>query len=734
MKKFVLISTLILAFVSVGVAQDPGWPRLKTNSGGKLIYYQPQVDEWSGYKDLVFRMAFSLTPAGGKQVVGVVNVHSGTDVNVDARTVLLSNPVIADTNFPSLDPTKAAEMDKLLRTFLPSDFSTVISLDRLVASVNKSQPAATVAVRNDPPAIFLSNRPAMLVQVDGPPVMADIKETKLQFVVNTNWPIFFDKQYSNYYLFTGKQWLFGGGLNGPWLATAKLPADMTKVAKDKQWAGLASAITPTLMTSGMAPTVFYSTGPAEVILFQGKPVYANIPGTQLLYASNTEADLFVHKSTQQYFYLAAGRWFTGPSLQGPWTYASENLPADFSQIPESSPAARVLVSVPGTEQAKDSVLLAQVPTTVEIDPAAAATKVNVAYSGPPEFKAIEGTSLSYAVNTSDKVIKFGDDYYLCFQGVWFLSTNAQGPWHTATSIPKEIYTIPPSSPVYNVTYVTQTVTPTGTVHASYTAGYMGSFVVRVGFGWYVACGTGYYYPPYFYYPAFGYPIYHYYPVTYGYGAFYGGYAGAYGVARGVYGPYRGATGWAAYNPYTGTYARGGSVYGPYGSASFGRAYNPYTGVGAATRQASGPYGQWGSSVVRNGNQTVRTGHISTSQGTIVGARSSTGAAVVAGRGARGSGGVARTAGGDLYAAKDGNLYKKTDSGWQSHNNGSWNSVNHTAAQPAQMQSMKQEMQNRQRGATSSQNFQNFQRSGGYSGGRSYGGYRGGGGFRGGRRR
>lgn len=740
MKSLVIIVALILACVSVVVAQDPGWPRLKTSFGGKLIYYQPQVDEWDSYKNLVFRMAFSLTPAGGKQVVGVVNIHSDTEVNVDARTVLLSNPVIADTNFPSLDPTKTAEMDKLLRTFLPSDFSTVISLDRLVASVNKSQPANSVSVRNDPPSIFVSNRPAMLVQVDGPPVMADIKDTKLQFVVNTNWPIFFDKHYSNYYLFTGKQWLFGAGLNGPWVATAKLPTEMTKVAKDKQWAGLASAITPTPMTSGMPPTVFYSTGPAEVILFQGKPVYANISGTQLLYASNTDADLFVHKSTQQYFYLAAGRWFTSPSLQGPWTFATPNLPADFAQIPEASPAARVLVSVPGTEEAKDAVLLAQVPTTVEIDPATAATKVNVTYSGPPEFKLIEGTSLSYAVNTSDKVIKFGDAYYLCFQGVWFLSSNAQGPWQTASSIPKEIYTIPPSSPVYNVTYVTQTATPTGTVHASYTAGYMGTFIVGVGIGFYIACGTGYYYPPYFYYPPFGYPIYHYYPVTYGHGAFYGGYAGAYGVARGVYGPYRGATGWAAYNPYTGTYARGGSVYGPYGSASVGRAYNPYTGVGAATRQVSGPYGQWGSSVVRNGNQTVRTGHISTSQGTIAGARSSTGAAVVAGSGVRGSGGVARTAGGDIYASKDGQIYKKTGDGWHSYNNGSWESVNKPSPQsrargaqsrsasPKQMQSLNQEWQNRQRGNMQNRSFQNSQRYGGYSGR----GFRGGG-FRGRRR-
>ncbi len=788
---------LILMLVTVSAAQDPGWPRQKSSPAGKLIYYQPQVDDWFNHTDLRFRMAFSLTPTGGKQVVGVVNIHARTDVNVDARTVLLSNLTITDSHFPSLDAATATQMGQLVQTFVPPNSSVVITLDRLVASVKKSQPAATVPVRNDPPTIFVSNRPAILVQVDGEPVTADIKDTQMQFIVNTNWPIFFDKSRSTYYLFTGRQWLTGPSLNGPWLTTTTLPKDMSKVAKDPQWSGLAKAISPPATAGGAAPAVFYSTGPAEVILFQGQPVYSPIPGTQLVYASNTDADLFVYRPTQQYFYLAAGRWFSSSSLQGPWNYATPILPVDFAQIQPGSPAARVLVSVPGTEEAKDAVLMAQVPTTVDVNPATAAAQAKVAYSGSPEFKPIEGTSLSYAINTTDKVIQVGDVYYLCLQGIWFMSPNPQGPWQTAPSVPQQIYTIPPSSPVYNVTYVTQTTTPSGSVQSSYTAGYMGTFIVGVTVGAIIAGGTGYYYPPYIYRPVYGYPIYHPHPVTYGYGAYYNTYTGAYGAARGVYGPYGGATVGAAYNPYTGTYARGGSVYGPYGSASAGRAYNPYTGtmarggsvttpygtarggaaynpytgataragsvstaygtrsaaggynpstgVGAATRQGSSTYGQWGSSVVSNGNRTAQTGHVSTSQGTLAGARSSTGAAVVGGSGAYGSGAVGKTSSGDMYAARDGNVYKNTGSGWQSYNNGSWNPANAqgqqarssanaqaqqargSAQQRAPTQEMNQEFQNRQRGAAQSQNFQNMQRSVGGGGGRFGGGGGGGGG-------
>jgi hypothetical protein len=178
--------------------------------------------------------------------------------------------------------------------------------------------------------------------------------------------------------------------------------------------------------------------------------------------------------------------------------------------------------------------MAQVPTTATVNPKAA-EQAKVTYTGDPEFKPIEGTSMQYATNTADKVIKLGDVYYLCLQGVWFMSPSATGPWTTADSVPKEIYTIPPSSPVYNVTYVTQSTTPEGTVQSSYTAGYLGTFIAGAAVGAILASGTGYYYPPYYGYPVGGYPIYRPYAATYGVGAYYSTYPGAYGTAKGVYG-------------------------------------------------------------------------------------------------------------------------------------------------------------------------------------------------------
>jgi len=685
-----------LAAKTANPPADPGWPRQRTNENGSLVYYQPQIDAWTNFKELTFRMAFSLTPKGQKEIVGVIEAQAQTDVNMDDRSVLLRDFKINEVKLPGLDPAKASQVDQAVRSFLPPGHTVVMALDRLVASVEKSQAPAPVQVQNNPPEIFVSNTPAILLNIDGEAVRADIAGTNLGFVVNSNFPLFFEKGGDNY-LFTGEQWLKSPVLEGPWEPVANLPKDMTKVANDPKWAQMKKPIlSPS--AKGKPPTIFYSTKPAEVILFQGQPNYANIPGTQLTVATNTDADLFVYNPTQAYYYLAAGRWFKASDLKGPWTYTTPDLPPDFANIPENSPAGRVLVSVPGTNEAKDAVLMAQVPTTATVDPKAA-EQAKVTYTGDPEFKPIEGTSMEYATNTADKVIKLGDVYYLCLQGVWFMSPNATGPWTTANSVPKEIYTIPPSSPVYNVTYVTQSTTPEGTVQSSYTAGYLGTFIAGATVGAILASGTGYYYPPYYGYPVGGYPVYRPYATTYGVGSYYNTYAGAYGAAKGVYGPYGGAAAGAAYNPYTGTYARGATAYGPYGSRSVAQAYNPYTGTYAATKQGSNAYSSWGQSVVSNGNKSAYTQHYSNANGTVGSIQGSQGGAAVGASTKYGDTAAAKTASGNMYATHDGNVYKNTGNGWSSYDNGNWNSVNSSA----NSKNAQQQAQNYQKSGSSSSN-------------------------------
>ena len=671
--RLLFLFSFALLIIQQGWSQDPGWPREKTVNGSRIVYYQPQVDSWQNFKQVDFRMAIAVTPMGSKTQPGIVTAHMQTDVNLDTHTVLLSHPVITGTYFPSLDPASSAKLDHLVRSFLPPTAMLTMSLDRLVASTQKKQRAIVAAVKNDPPNIFFSFKPAVLLQLNGQPVKAPVPNTNLEVIVNANWPLFQDKSTSKYYLFDGSGWMTSSTVLTGWGPAATLPGEIMKLAGDPDWKDLKPFIPPPAASAGNYPVVYASTTPSEVVLFSGKPAFAPIPGTQLVYATNTDSDVFKYTPTGTFYYLTSGRWFSSSTLLGPWSFASSNLPPDFSRIPLASPPGRVLVSVPSTPEAEDAVLLAQIPTTATVDPVKAAAEVKVVYSGTPKFQPIPGTSMTYATNTPNRVIRVGDLYYLCLQGIWFMSVSPQGPWQTAPSVPPAIYTIPPSSPVYNVTYVTQT-TVNGVIVASYTAGYTGVYVTPVGGTVVITSGTGYIYPPVVIVGVGLYPVYYPYPYTYGVANVYYPYSGAYGVSHYAYGPYGSASWGSYYNPATGTYARGGSYSNAYGSQMAAQAYNPYTGNYAATHQGSNAYGSWGNSVFSNGTNTAYTQHQTNANGSVGSIQTTAGGKAAGVSTANGNTAAGKTSNGDMYAGHDGNVYKNTGSGWEKYDDGSWQSV------------------------------------------------------------
>jgi len=212
---------LVLATGASAFAQDPGWPRKLQKPGGTVIAYQPQVDEWKDHTNITWRQAFQMTPTGAKQVIGAATFTGTTNVDTEKHTVVIFGIKAIDTYFPSLDQATSARMDPLFKTFVPEVVN--ISLERVVAYLPKPQSVQTVNLKNDPPSIFVNYSPAVLLAVDGEPVLVAIKDTKLKFVINTQWPLFLDTSKSQYYLLVGPCWLTAADLHGPWSAATKLP-------------------------------------------------------------------------------------------------------------------------------------------------------------------------------------------------------------------------------------------------------------------------------------------------------------------------------------------------------------------------------------------------------------------------------------------------------------------------------------------------------------------------------
>ena len=87
----------------------------------------------------------------------------------------------------------------------------------------------------------------------------------------------------------------------------------------------------------------------------------------------------------------------------------------------------MLASVPGTDQAAEAVLIAQIPQTARVNKKE--TKApEVAFQGEaPQFAPIEQTTVQRAVNTDKDVFKVGDLFYMCYQGVWFVRQGRHRP-------------------------------------------------------------------------------------------------------------------------------------------------------------------------------------------------------------------------------------------------------------------------------------------------------------------
>jgi hypothetical protein len=577
------------------------WPRAVDLPDAQVLVYQPQINSWTGDR-LDFRAAMAVKPPGAKDATyGVIFANARTQVDKVARTVVLEDLQITKLDLPTLPGKGAVLAPELKKEFDKSVRS--ISLDRLEASLAATgiKPPA-VPVRNDPPQVIVSYSPAILVPIDGKPVMGPVSGyPSAKRVINTR-ALILQHGGGTFYIHVFDGWLQSDSIGGPW--TQGFIGPFIKSALDAIAQKLAAAKTVDLLDGGPkanpkpslangVPTVYTPQGPAELIVFKGQPDFVPIVGTGLLWASNTTSDVLIDTANNLYYVLLAGRWFHSAALTGPWTFVASNaLPAGFAHIPAQSLAGAVLPSVAGTPQAREAVIANTIPQTATV-PLKNGPKFTPSFDGPPQYAAIPDTELSYVVNSATPVIRVSPSaYYAVEAGVWFTAAQLTGPWTVATSVPPALYTIPPSSPLHYVTYVHIYGTGPEVVYEGYTPGYLGVVVEPSGT---VVYGTGYVYTPWIgsvWYPA---------PVTYTVAAapVYNPYVGftfgfALGLATAAWAdPYYGYYG-AWYHPaYWGGYpccaSASANVYGHWGNATYSGTRSWYAGGGVAGTTFSGSY-------------------------------------------------------------------------------------------------------------------------------------------------
>ncbi len=647
-----------------GAAPDAttDWPRRIDSAAGTIVVYEPQPEALQG-STLSGRAAFSLTPNGKTEpIFGAFWFTSNVNIDRDQRVVQVLGVKVARLRLPDATENDEQHFAADIEREAPK-WDLSLSLDGLTAALAQVQDErkASDDLQAAPPKILVASQPTVLVVLDGQPIRKPIENSGIESVVNTPYPLFFDPTAQRYYLTNGAIWYQTADLlAGPWEVIPKPPPEVAAVVlrgdKEDQSAPPPSDSPP--------PAILVVTEPTELLVTNGVPNFAPLNGTQLLYVTNSEDNIFRDVASQKLFIVLAGRWYSSTGFAGPWTFVrSDQLPPDFARIPATSPKGDVLAFVSGTTQAKEAIIDAQIPQTAEVKRDAPAPSVQ--YDGQPNFQPIPSTSMSYAVNSASSVLLIDGAYYACVNAVWYVAPGPQGPWAVATSVPQAVQTIPPASPVYNVKYVTIYQATPQVVYVGYTPGYVGCYTWNGA----VVYGTGYVYPAYVspvvYYPR---------PVTWGFSVHYNPWTGwSYGVGVSAGFLSFGTTWGGAYYrpPWRPPY--GGGWYGPGGYRP-----PPYYGPGYGYRPPPGyrppagypPGGYPGGRPPYGGYPGGRPPQASLYQ------RPGTSNAVVAPRPAQpsntGRPATARPMPNNVYADKNGNVMRQQANGsWQQRDNSGW---------------------------------------------------------------
>ena len=532
----------LLAIVSIAAsvarAEPVTWPQqLDAEGGSTVIIYQPQVETFTG-NAIEARAAVAVkTPESGDvPIFGAIWMQARLDVDRESRTAIIRSISVEDVRFTDASEADMQRLANFIEGALGSS-SMTISVDQLLADLDSSDVGdAGPQLKHNAPKILLSTEPALLVPIDGDPVFQDIEGSRYERVVNT--PYLIARGGTDLYLYVGSDtWYEARAVEGPWGKADRVPDEVQQLVETAEDSEPPAA----------DAKIVIATEPTELIVTDGQPSWSPVEGMNLLYLDNTDSDVFLELSTQSYYVLLSGRWYQGTGMLGEisWRHVPNNeLPAPFGDIPDESVNAGVLAHVAGTEQAREAVLDNTIPQTAAISRDDAS--FNATYDGEPEFAPIEDIRVEYAQNTSQAVFRYGNLYYACDDGVWYVANSATGPWSVATEVPDAIYKIPASNPHHNVTYVrVYDVTPT-VVYTGYTPGYYGSYyysgTVVYGSGWYYNPWYGpYYYPRY---PTWGFHV-HYNP-WYGWSF---GVSWMSGPFRFTFGSYGGWWGVGGYRPY-----------------------------------------------------------------------------------------------------------------------------------------------------------------------------------------
>ena len=199
------------------------------DGGVTFTVYQPQIDVFED-DNMEARAAVQVESKVGDKTqtnYGVVWIKAHPFVDKEAGLVQFDDIEITKVSFPTLGDKTETYLEILRRN---TEQSRSIPLERIEANLAITQAdkrGNAVPLKNEPPRIYYRSTPALLLLIDGDPVLRPVEGSSLQRIVNTRNLIVQDA--GAYYLPIADRWFQSAAPTGPWTLAASAPAAVQAV-------------------------------------------------------------------------------------------------------------------------------------------------------------------------------------------------------------------------------------------------------------------------------------------------------------------------------------------------------------------------------------------------------------------------------------------------------------------------------------------------------------------------
>ena len=222
-------------------------------------------------------------------------------------------------------------------------WSVIPSPPAAVSAVVPPDTSAMDSVRGMAPLVLTATEPTELIATDGPPKYAPLVDDKLLYVTNTEGDMVREISTQQIYVLIAGRWYRAATFAGPWsfVRGDRLPASFARVPPESPKANILASVAGTdqandaVADAEIPQTAAVRRGPSDfAVQYDGRPKFERIPGTNLKYAVNTDAEVLL--DDERYYACDQGVWYVADDPDGPWQ-VSEDRPAGVDDIPPSCP-------------------------------------------------------------------------------------------------------------------------------------------------------------------------------------------------------------------------------------------------------------------------------------------------------------------------------------------------------------------------------------------------------------